>query len=191
MTGCMHRALSAYALETRDPAEVFGPVNRKVQHFEPDALATVLYAVIDPAPDRMDICRAGIPPGHRPPRADRVSSQAIGSDANCLDNVRLADKVSPSAHYRSSRATSTGAACGPLKRSRPGPDWRVVRALRAGRLAQREAPSAGGYGRPARSCTAWGRVPSATSARVTDPRTVDRDERTASHTSRSGSAAPG
>jgi hypothetical protein len=58
--------------------------------------------------------------------------------------------------------------------------------------AQGEALSGGGgYGPTARACTAWGRVPPATSARVTDPRTVAMDERTASHTSFSGSAAPG
>ena len=34
-----------------------------MQHFEPDALATVLYAVIDPALDRMHVCLAG----HFPP----------------------------------------------------------------------------------------------------------------------------
>ena len=34
-----------------------------MQHFEPDALATVLYAVIDPGLDRMRVCLAG----HFPP----------------------------------------------------------------------------------------------------------------------------
>jgi phosphoserine phosphatase RsbU/P len=61
--GRMRSALRAYALETRDPAEVLGRLDRKMQHFEPDAMATVLYAVIDPALDRMDICLAG----HFPP----------------------------------------------------------------------------------------------------------------------------
>ena len=61
--GRMRSALRAYALETSDPAEVLGRLDRKVQHFEPDALATVLYAVIDPALDRMRVCLAG----HFPP----------------------------------------------------------------------------------------------------------------------------
>jgi putative methionine-R-sulfoxide reductase with GAF domain len=61
--GRMRSALRAYALETRDPAEVLGRLDRKMQHFEPDAMATVLYAVIDPGLDRMDICLAG----HFPP----------------------------------------------------------------------------------------------------------------------------
>jgi phosphoserine phosphatase RsbU/P len=61
--GRMRSALRAYALETRDPAEVLGRLDRKMQHFEPDAMATVLYAVIDPGLDRMDVCLAG----HFPP----------------------------------------------------------------------------------------------------------------------------
>jgi putative methionine-R-sulfoxide reductase with GAF domain len=61
--GRMRSALRAYALETEDPAEVLGRLDRKIQHFEPQALATVLYAVIDPSLDRMRISLAG----HFPP----------------------------------------------------------------------------------------------------------------------------
>ena len=61
--GRMRSALRAYALETPDPGEVLGRLDRKLQHFEPEALATVLYAVIDPALDRMQVCLAG----HFPP----------------------------------------------------------------------------------------------------------------------------
>jgi len=61
--GRMRSALRAYALETRDPAEVLSRLDRKMQHFEADAMATVLYAVIGPGLDRMDICLAG----HFPP----------------------------------------------------------------------------------------------------------------------------
>jgi len=61
--GRMRSALRAYALETGDPADVLGRLDRKMQHFEPDAMATVLYAVIDPALDRMRVCLAG----HFPP----------------------------------------------------------------------------------------------------------------------------
>ena len=57
--GRMRSALRAYALETPDPAEVLDRLDRKMQHFEPGALATVLYAVIDPALDRMHVCLAG------------------------------------------------------------------------------------------------------------------------------------
>jgi serine phosphatase RsbU (regulator of sigma subunit) len=61
--GRMRSALRAYALETSDPAEVLRRLDRKMQHFEPDALATVLYAVIDPALDQMHVSLAG----HFPP----------------------------------------------------------------------------------------------------------------------------
>jgi phosphoserine phosphatase RsbU/P len=61
--GRMRSALRAYALETTDPAEVLGRLDRKMQHFEPEAMATVLYAVFDPGLDRMRVCLAG----HFPP----------------------------------------------------------------------------------------------------------------------------
>ena len=57
--GRMRSALRAYALETTDPAEVLGRLDRKMQHFEPDALATVLYAVIEPELDQMHVALAG------------------------------------------------------------------------------------------------------------------------------------
>jgi serine phosphatase RsbU (regulator of sigma subunit) len=61
--GRMRSALRAYALETADPAEVLARLDAKMQHFEPGALATVLYAVFDPGLDRVHICSAG----HYPP----------------------------------------------------------------------------------------------------------------------------
>jgi serine phosphatase RsbU (regulator of sigma subunit) len=70
--GRMRSALRAYALETPDPAEVLDRLDRKMRHFEPDALATVLYAVIDPALDRMHLCLAG----HFPPVIARPGQPA-------------------------------------------------------------------------------------------------------------------
>jgi serine phosphatase RsbU (regulator of sigma subunit) len=61
--GRMRRALRAYAMETADPAEVLARLDAKMRHFEPGALATVLYAVLDPGLDRVHICSAG----HYPP----------------------------------------------------------------------------------------------------------------------------
>jgi sigma-B regulation protein RsbU (phosphoserine phosphatase) len=61
--GRMRSALRAYALETTDPAEVLAKLDGKMQHFEPDALATVAYAVVAPGLERMAICLAG----HYPP----------------------------------------------------------------------------------------------------------------------------
>jgi phosphoserine phosphatase RsbU/P len=61
--GRIRSALRAYALETDDPADVLTRLDRKIQHFEPDALATALYAVIDPARTRLTVSVAG----HLPP----------------------------------------------------------------------------------------------------------------------------
>jgi phosphoserine phosphatase RsbU/P len=61
--GRMRSALRAYALDTGDPAEVLCRLDRKMQHFEPGALATVAYAVFDRGLDRVHICLAG----HYPP----------------------------------------------------------------------------------------------------------------------------
>jgi serine phosphatase RsbU (regulator of sigma subunit) len=61
--GRMRSALRAYALEAGDPAEVLRRLDRKMQHFEPDATATVLYAVYDPALERIRVSSAG----HFPP----------------------------------------------------------------------------------------------------------------------------
>ena len=61
--GRIRSALRAYALDTCDPAEVLCRLDRKMQHFEPGALATVAYAVFDPGLHRVRICSAG----HYPP----------------------------------------------------------------------------------------------------------------------------
>ena len=74
--GRMRSALRAYALETADPAEVLGRLDRKMQHFEPDALATVLYAVIEPELDQMHVSLAG----HFPPVIARPGQPAELAD---------------------------------------------------------------------------------------------------------------
>lgn len=61
--GRMRSALRAYALESADPADVLDRLDRKIQHFEPGALATVLCAVFEPDLGRVTICSAG----HLPP----------------------------------------------------------------------------------------------------------------------------
>jgi phosphoserine phosphatase RsbU/P len=61
--GRIRSALRAYALESTDPAEVLSRLDRKLQHFEPDAMATVLCAVLSPELDEMRISSAG----HLPP----------------------------------------------------------------------------------------------------------------------------
>jgi sigma-B regulation protein RsbU (phosphoserine phosphatase) len=61
--GRMRSSLRSYALQTSDPAEVLALLDRKMQHFEPGAIATVAYAIMDPALDRIRISSAG----HLPP----------------------------------------------------------------------------------------------------------------------------
>ncbi|MGH3448176.1 MAG: PP2C family protein-serine/threonine phosphatase, partial [Nocardioidaceae bacterium] len=61
--GRMRSTMRAYALECDDPAEVITRVDRKMRHFEPDAIATVLYAMLEPSTGRMLISSAG----HLPP----------------------------------------------------------------------------------------------------------------------------
>jgi phosphoserine phosphatase RsbU/P len=70
--GRMRSALRSYALESTSPAEVLARLDRKMGHFEPDALATVLYAVFDPSLDVVRISSAG----HLPPITARPGRPA-------------------------------------------------------------------------------------------------------------------
>ncbi len=61
--GRMRSALRAYALQTADPAEVLDRLDHKMRHFEPQAMATVLYAVFSPSLDHVNIsCSGHLPP---------------------------------------------------------------------------------------------------------------------------------
>lgn len=60
--GRMRSALLSYALEFPDPADVLGKLDRKMQHFEPGAMATVMYAVFPAGLDHASISSAGHPP---------------------------------------------------------------------------------------------------------------------------------
>ncbi|HEY7325360.1 MAG TPA: GAF domain-containing SpoIIE family protein phosphatase [Streptosporangiaceae bacterium] len=85
--GRMRSALRAYALETADPAEVLTRLDRKMQHFEPGALATVLYAVLDRSLQTARISAAGhLPPvlavpGHSGELVDVHADLLIGADS--------------------------------------------------------------------------------------------------------------
>ncbi|MEV0570622.1 SpoIIE family protein phosphatase [Dactylosporangium sp. NPDC050588] len=61
--GRIRSALRAYAMETDDPADVLTRLDRKVQRFEPDAMATAVYAVLDPDLGAVTMSNAG----HLPP----------------------------------------------------------------------------------------------------------------------------
>jgi serine phosphatase RsbU (regulator of sigma subunit) len=58
----LRHALRAYTLETADPADVLDRLNRQVRHFEPEVMATVLCAVVDPLAEHMRLSTAGHPP---------------------------------------------------------------------------------------------------------------------------------
>ncbi len=61
--GRLRGALRAYALESEDPAELISKLDRQVQHFEPDMMATVLCAMVEPSYDQLHLSSAG----HLPP----------------------------------------------------------------------------------------------------------------------------
>jgi sigma-B regulation protein RsbU (phosphoserine phosphatase) len=88
--GRMRSALRAYALETRDPAEVLTRLDRKIQHFEPAAMATVSYAVLEPATGHLHIAAAGhFPPvAAAPGRRTDLADIAVGVPIGVADNPR-------------------------------------------------------------------------------------------------------
>jgi serine phosphatase RsbU (regulator of sigma subunit) len=61
--GRMRSALRAYVLETTDPATALRMLDRKIQYFEPDAMATVLYGIYTPGTGEFTVSSAG----HLPP----------------------------------------------------------------------------------------------------------------------------
>ena len=58
----LRHVLRAYTLETTDPADLLGRLDRQVRHFEPEVMATVLCAVVDASGEHMRISAAGHPP---------------------------------------------------------------------------------------------------------------------------------
>jgi phosphoserine phosphatase RsbU/P len=61
--GRMRSALRAYVLEAEEPAAALRKLDRKIQYFEPDAMATVLYGVYTPESGEFLVSSAG----HLPP----------------------------------------------------------------------------------------------------------------------------
>ena len=60
--GRMRSALRSYVLETEDPADALSRLDRKIQYFEPNAMATVLYGIYDPETGELLVSSAGHPP---------------------------------------------------------------------------------------------------------------------------------
>lgn len=74
--GRIRSALRAYVLETANPAAVLRMLDRNIQYFEPDAMATVLYGLYDPRTGELTYSCAG----HLPP----VLATADGQPAAML-----------------------------------------------------------------------------------------------------------
>lgn len=85
--GRIRNALRAYALDSDDPAAVLTRLDDMVCHFEPDEMARVLYAVVDPERRRMTLSAAGHPlplitsPTTDARLVDAPADPPIGSDA--------------------------------------------------------------------------------------------------------------
>jgi phosphoserine phosphatase RsbU/P len=63
--GRLKSALRAYALDYDEPARVLHRLDRKIQHFEPGQMATVVYGVLDPQSGRLHVSSAGHLPAVR------------------------------------------------------------------------------------------------------------------------------
>lgn len=57
--GRLRSALRAYALDDDNPARVLHRLDRKMTHFEPDAMATVAYSLYDPQTGALAVSLAG------------------------------------------------------------------------------------------------------------------------------------
>jgi sigma-B regulation protein RsbU (phosphoserine phosphatase) len=84
--GRMRSTLRAYALETEDPAAALRRLDRKIQYFEPDAMATVLYGLYTPETGELVVSSAGhLPPvvaapgGHPPGMLPVLPDPPIGT----------------------------------------------------------------------------------------------------------------
>ncbi len=60
--GRLRTALRAYALESEDPAELLRKLDRQVRQFEPEVMATVLCAIMEPSGEQLRLSTAGHPP---------------------------------------------------------------------------------------------------------------------------------
>lgn len=92
--GRIRSALRAYALETPDPADVLTRLDRKIQLFEPDAMATVAYGVIDPGRTTLTVSLAG----HLPP--------ILADTAGTVSQMKVRPDLPLGAHPHARRAAA-------------------------------------------------------------------------------------
>ena len=59
--GRLRSALRAYARQYKDPSETLDQLDRYVWEFEPDTMATAVYAIFEPTANRLDLSVAGHP----------------------------------------------------------------------------------------------------------------------------------
>ena len=85
--GRMRSSLRSYALESSDPAEVLRRLDRKMQYFEGDVMATVSYAMLDPGQGQLRIASAGhFPAVVAPPsRPAQLAEIAVGPPIGAID----------------------------------------------------------------------------------------------------------
>jgi len=79
--GRMRSALRAYVLEVEDPAVALRRLDRKIQYFEPNAMATVVYGLYEPGSGEFLASSAGhLPPVLAVPGDEAASSLPIPPD---------------------------------------------------------------------------------------------------------------
>ncbi|MGN6676787.1 MAG: PP2C family protein-serine/threonine phosphatase [Streptosporangiaceae bacterium] len=92
--GRMRSTVRAYSLQTDDPAEVLCRLDRKMHHFEPDAMATVLYGILSHDASALRVSSAGhLPPVYAKPGepagfAPMIQDLLIGVDAQTHRHVQ-------------------------------------------------------------------------------------------------------
>jgi serine phosphatase RsbU (regulator of sigma subunit) len=85
--GRMRSALRAYALEAPDPGTALRMLDRKIQYFEPDAMATVLYGLYTPGTGEFAVSSAG----HLPPVLAAPDGQAAPLSVRADPPIGAAD----------------------------------------------------------------------------------------------------
>jgi serine phosphatase RsbU (regulator of sigma subunit) len=88
--GRMRSALRSYALEFTSPADVLSKLDRKMQYFEKDVMATVSYAVLDPDSGNLRLSSAG----HYPPVVAAVGEHGTLVEIAVDAPIGVADAVS-------------------------------------------------------------------------------------------------